>query len=49
MINAGVNVIAETAERPVAVAEQIGLEQYYSEAGPDYRAWSRAFNMHFGY
>jgi cyclopropane fatty-acyl-phospholipid synthase-like methyltransferase len=25
------------------------LEQYYSEAGPDYAAWSREFNMHFGY
>ena len=30
-------------------APQIGLEQYYSEAGPDYAAWSRKFNMHFGY
>ena len=28
---------------------QIGLEQYYSEAGPDYAAWSPEFNMHFGY
>jgi MPBQ/MSBQ methyltransferase len=27
----------------------IGLEQYYREAGPDYAAWSREFNMHFGY
>jgi cyclopropane fatty-acyl-phospholipid synthase-like methyltransferase len=27
----------------------VGLEQYYSEAGPDYAAWSRHFNMHFGY
>jgi MPBQ/MSBQ methyltransferase len=27
----------------------IGLEQYYSEAGPDYAAWSPEFNMHFGY
>jgi len=38
--------------QPVAnaqVAPQIGLEQYYSEAGPDYGAWSREFNMHFGY
>ena len=33
----------------VQVAPQIGLEQYYSEAGPDYAAWSREFNMHFGY
>lgn len=28
---------------------QIDLEQYYSEAGPDYAAWSPEFNMHFGY
>jgi SAM-dependent methyltransferase len=28
---------------------QIGLEQYYSEAGPDYAAWSPEFNMHFGF
>jgi MPBQ/MSBQ methyltransferase len=32
-----------------APAGQISLEQYYSEAGPDYAAWSREFNMHFGY
>jgi cyclopropane fatty-acyl-phospholipid synthase-like methyltransferase len=31
------------------VVPQIGLEQYYREAGPDYAAWSREFNMHFGY
>ena len=31
------------------VAPPISLEQYYSEAGPDYAAWSREFNMHFGY
>jgi MPBQ/MSBQ methyltransferase len=30
-------------------APPIDLEQYYTEAGPDYAAWSRAFNMHFGY
>lgn len=38
--------------QPVVHAEfvpPIGLEQYYSEAGPDYAAWSREFNMHFGY
>lgn len=28
---------------------QISLERYYREAGPDYAAWSREFNMHFGY
>jgi len=32
-----------------SVEPAIGLEQYYSEAGPDYAAWSREFNMHFGY
>lgn len=31
------------------VAPGISLEQYYSEAGPDYAAWSPGFNMHFGY
>ena len=30
-------------------APRIGVEQYYSEAGPDYAAWSREFNMHCGY
>lgn len=37
------------AARPITTAAPIGLEQYYSEAGPDYAAWSREFNMHFGY
>ena len=40
------------ASRPAMVADPapvISLEQYYSEAGPDYAAWSREFNMHFGY
>ncbi|MFL6426842.1 MAG: SAM-dependent methyltransferase [Acidobacteriaceae bacterium] len=32
-----------------AKREKVGLEEYYSEAGPDYAAWSRDFNMHFGY
>jgi cyclopropane fatty-acyl-phospholipid synthase-like methyltransferase len=52
MITANVKVIEEAVAQPVAnsqVAPQIGLEQYYSEAGPDYAAWSREFNMHFGY
>src|ERR1700761_9249326 len=35
----------ETAARPAPIS----LEQYYSEAGPDYAAWSAEFNMHFGY
>ena len=34
---------------PVRPTSQVSLEQYYSEAGPDYGAWSREFNMHFGY
>jgi cyclopropane fatty-acyl-phospholipid synthase-like methyltransferase len=43
--------IEEALARPsvAQVAPPIGLEQYYSEAGPDYAAWSREFNMHFGY
>jgi MPBQ/MSBQ methyltransferase len=46
------NVIEESAVQAVAsthAAPRIGLEQYYSEAGPDYAAWSSEFNMHFGY
>ena len=42
----------EAVAKPASAAHvvsQIGLEQYYSEAGPDYAAWSREFNMHFGY
>jgi MPBQ/MSBQ methyltransferase len=40
--------LARTAVPPY-FAPHIGLEQYYREAGPDYAAWSREFNMHFGY
>jgi MPBQ/MSBQ methyltransferase len=45
-------VIRKAVVQPVASSyptPRIGLEQYYSEAGPDYAAWSREFNMHFGY
>jgi MPBQ/MSBQ methyltransferase len=52
MTTAGINAIEKDAAPTVAsvrVASPIGLEQYYSEAGPDYAAWSREFNMHFGY
>jgi cyclopropane fatty-acyl-phospholipid synthase-like methyltransferase len=45
----GIQEDAVLASRLPQVAPQIGLEQYYSEAGPDYAAWSREFNMHFGY
>src|SRR5436190_3651216 len=41
------SVIRESVAAPVV--PPIGLEQYYREAGPDYAAWSREFNMHFGY
>src|SRR5262245_1073629 len=27
----------------------VAVETHYTEAGMDYRAWSRRFNMHFGY
>jgi SAM-dependent methyltransferase len=40
-------VVAAVADRKGS--PQVGLEEYYSEAGPDYAAWSREFNMHFGY
>ena len=49
---ADVNAIKESAVHAVVsahAAPRIGLEQYYSEAGPDYAAWSPEFNMHFGY
>jgi MPBQ/MSBQ methyltransferase len=49
MIAANVNAIEEVIARRIAAAPQIGLEQYYVEAGPDYAAWSSEFNMHFGY
>jgi len=39
----------EEAVAEPAADTRIGLEQYYSEAGPDYAAWSPEFNMHFGY
>ena len=45
-------VVEEAVAQPIGptrVLAQIGLEQYYSEAGPDYAAWSPEFNMHFGY
>jgi len=34
---------------PAAARAPIDLETYYTEAGMDYRAWSRGFNMHFGF
>ncbi len=52
MMAAESHVIRRAVVQPVASAHRtprIGLEEYYSEAGPDYAAWSREFNMHFGY
>ena len=37
------DLVREPARRPVP------LVRYYSETGLDYGAWSRDFNMHFGY
>jgi cyclopropane fatty-acyl-phospholipid synthase-like methyltransferase len=42
-------VLSRVEEAETSNAPQISLEQYYSEAGPDYAAWSPEFNMHFGY
>ncbi|MFC5860765.1 class I SAM-dependent methyltransferase [Acidicapsa dinghuensis] len=42
-------VCGRAVELPAPVKPEIGLEEYYSEAGPDYAAWSNEFNMHFGF
>src|SRR6516162_9421973 len=52
MTTGDAQVVEEAVAQPIGrtrVSAQIGLEQYYSEAGPDYAAWSPEFNMHFGY
>jgi hypothetical protein len=49
MIAANVNGEIVVQPNVAHAAPQISLEQYYSEAGPDYEAWSREFNMPFGY
>ena len=51
MIATNANTIEDGTQQTAAAqaSEQVGLEQYYSEAGPDYAAWSREFNMHFGF
>jgi SAM-dependent methyltransferase len=38
-----------TAVETEAAAGRAGFQRYYQEAGPDYAAWSAAFNMHFGF
>ena len=34
---------------PSPAPSTVDLNTYYTEAGMDYRAWSRGFNMHFGF
>jgi MPBQ/MSBQ methyltransferase len=41
--------IEQAQTQPAAAAPRVSLEEYYSEAGPDYAAWSPEFNMHFGF
>lgn len=40
---------ALTATMTAAQDAASDFQRYYEEAGPDYAAWSPAFNMHFGY
>ena len=52
MTTGDAQIVEEAVAQPFGrtrVSAQISLEQYYSEAGPDYAAWSPEFNMHFGY
>lgn len=43
--------MAELVVSAITVSEESGssFQRYYEEAGPDYAAWSAAFNMHFGF
>jgi SAM-dependent methyltransferase len=38
-----------TAVPTEITADRDSFQRYYEEAGPDYAAWSRSFNMHFGF
>jgi MPBQ/MSBQ methyltransferase len=49
MIATDIDAINESVSEPTRIGTQVSLEQYYSEAGPDYAAWSPEFNMHFGF
>jgi len=40
---------AATAGPTVRANDPASIVRYYSESGPDYGAWSRRYNMHFGY
>ncbi|HLY39742.1 MAG TPA: methyltransferase domain-containing protein [Terracidiphilus sp.] len=44
--------MAGTLTTPAPIAATLSgnsFQRYYEEAGPDYAAWSPAFNMHFGF
>jgi MPBQ/MSBQ methyltransferase len=38
-----------TASLMAIANDRADFQRYYEEAGPDYAAWSSAFNMHFGF
>jgi SAM-dependent methyltransferase len=40
---------AEPPETEPRANDPASIVRYYSESGPDYGAWSRRYNMHFGY
>lgn len=40
---------ANVADNPPSLDAYADITAYYNIAGPDYEAWSRHFNMHFGY
>src|SRR5262245_61694433 len=45
----GVSTDRASDREPTAVKAPLDVETYYTNVGMDYRAWSRNFNMHFGY
>lgn len=45
----GVSTDRASDREPTAVKAPVDVETYYTNVGMDYRAWSRNFNMHFGY
>jgi MPBQ/MSBQ methyltransferase len=48
-----VSVVADALALPTSPGKTISKKDrvisYYENAGPDYRAWSKNYNMHFGY
>jgi MPBQ/MSBQ methyltransferase len=43
------NALAEWTHAGQSAATLDSFQRYYEEAGPDYAAWSSAFNVHFGF